>query len=105
MVFHKYGATQIIWECKNYSDLEASDFQQVSYYMNEKIGKFVVIAFRGEVKRHYYEQIKRIADQNGGFVLLLTNRDLQVFVRQTKNGKTSENHIQDKFDTTIRRIS
>ncbi len=105
MVFHKYGATQIIWECKNYCNLDASDFQQVSYYINEKIGKFVVITFRGEVKKHYYEHIKRIADDKDGFVLLLTNRDLQVFVRQAKNGKTSESHIQDKFDTTIRMIS
>jgi len=105
MVFHKYGATQIIFECKNYSDLKADDFQQVSYYLNKKIGKFVVIAFRGEVKKHYYKHIKRIADDKDAFVLLLSNRDLEVFVRQAKNGKTSENHIQDKFDATIRMIS
>ncbi len=105
MVLHKYGATQIIWECKNYSDLKARDFQQVSYYLNEKIGNFVVIAFRGEVKDHDYEHIKRIANDKHGFVLLLTNRDLEVFVRQARNGKTTENHIQNKFDTTIRNIS
>jgi hypothetical protein len=68
MIFHKYGATQIIWECKNYSDLKADDFQQISYYLNEKIGKFGVIAFRGEVQKHYYEHIKRIASEKGGFV-------------------------------------
>ena len=105
MIFHKYGATQIIWECKNYSDLQASDFQQISYYINSNIGKFGLIAFRGEVQKHYYEHIKRIANEKEGLVLLLTNRDLEVFVRQAKNGKTSEGHIQDKFDTTIRMIS
>ena len=105
MVFHKYNATQIIWECKNYSKLKASDFQQVSYYLNQKIGKFVVIAFRGEIRKHDYDHIKRIADEKDGFVLLLTARDLKVFVRQAKNGKISENHIQDKFDKTIRMIS
>ena len=26
LVRQRYGATQVIWECKNYSDLEASDF-------------------------------------------------------------------------------
>lgn len=105
MILHKYGATQIVWECKNYSDLKAGDFQQVSYYMNEKIGRFAVIAFRGDMKKHYYDHIKRIACDKDGIILLLTNRDFEVFVRQAKNGKTSENHLQDIFDTTVRMIS
>lgn len=49
MVFHKYGATQIIWECKNYCDLKSDDFQQISCYINERIGRFKIMTFRGEV--------------------------------------------------------
>ncbi len=28
---------KISWECKNYGDLKAHDFHQISYYMNEKV--------------------------------------------------------------------
>jgi len=105
MVFHKYNAAQIIWECKNYSALQADDFQQVAYYLNEQVGRFAIIAFRGEVKKHYYQHIKRIATDKKGLVLLLTNKDLLVFVRQALRGKFSESHIQDNFDRTLRLIS
>jgi len=105
MVFHKYNASQIIWECKNYEDLHAADFQQIDYYLNDKIGTFGVIAFRGEIKVHYFDHIKRIANDKNGLVLLLTNRDLQVFVRQAIRGKFSENHIQDRYDNIVRKIS
>lgn len=105
MVFHKYNASQIVWECKNYDKLQSSDFQQINYYLNDAIGKFGVIAFRGEIDKHYYDHIKRIANEKNGIVLLLGNRDLQVFVRQTIKGKFSENHIQNKYDTIVRMIS
>jgi len=72
MMFHKYGATQIIWECKNYSNLKAKDFQQISYYMNDTIGRFGIIVFRGTVQKHYYQHVKRVRNDSGGFVLLLT---------------------------------
>lgn len=106
MVFHKYDATQVIWECKNYADLESDDFQQISYYLNNVVGRFGIIAFNGDtVQKHYYQHIKRIASDKQGLVLLLTNRDLQVFVRQARNGKFTENHILDNFDRTVRLIS
>jgi hypothetical protein len=105
MIRLRYGATQIIWECKNYAELQASDFHQCLYYMTQEIGRFAVLCFRGEVKEHYYEHIKRVATQTQGVVLLLTDRDLNVFLRQSKHGKAKEDHIQGIFDKTIRRIS
>ena len=42
LVRQKYGAVQIIWECKNYGDLAAEDFQQAAYYMSEAGGRFVL---------------------------------------------------------------
>ena len=105
LVFHKYNASQIIWECKNYDKLQASDFQQIDYYLNDKIGTFGIIAFRGELENYHYNHIKRIANDMSGLVLLLTNKDLKVFVRQAIKGKFSENHIQDRYDNIIRKIS
>ena len=101
----RYRATQVIWECKNYKDLRADDFQQAAYYMNDNIGRFVVIVFRGTVKNHYYEHIKRVMQQSDGLILLLTTRDCQVFVRQALKDKASEAHIQNAYDTTVRAIS
>jgi hypothetical protein len=101
----RYHATQVIWECKNYDELSADDFHQASYYMTQPIGFFVVLAFRGEVMRHYYDHIKRIAAEKNGLVLLVAERDLQVLIRQARNGKVKESHIQELYDRTVREIS
>ena len=106
MIRVKYGATNVIWECKNYEDLGADDFQQAAYYMNEAIGRFVMLAYRGkEKKKHYFEHIARIASNNRGLVLLLSEKDLQVFLRHALNGKSNQSHLQELFDTTVRQVS
>ena len=106
VIRQKYGATQIIFECKNYGDLEASDFHQVSYYMNDTIGRFAALVFRGgEIKRHYYEHVRRIADEKRGMVLFLTDRDIDILLRQAINGKSSEAHLQETYDRTVREAS
>ena len=73
MVLQRYDATWVVFECKNYEDLSASDFQQVNYYNSPAGGRFTVIVFRGEVKNHYYQHVKRIVAQNDGMVLLLND--------------------------------
>jgi len=106
LVLMKHGATQIIFECKNYSDLEADDFHQISYYMNHAIGLFGVVVFRGEeVKRHYYDHLRRVANDKKAIVILLTDRDLDIFLRQAINGKSSEGHVQELYDRVVREIS
>jgi len=107
MVRGRYQATQVLVECKNYSELQASDFHQVVYYMTKPIGTFAVLVFRGEIENHYYGHIKRIASDKGGdgMVLMLTERDMLVFIRQSLNGRVKESHIQDIYDRTVRAIS
>ncbi|WP_303567027.1 hypothetical protein [Photobacterium sp. 1_MG-2023] len=100
----KYGATQITWECKNYKELHSDDFHQMLYYQNDTIGRFGIIVFRGEVKDSYYRHVDRIAKQ-GGIVLLLTQKDIEVFLRQAIKGAFKEAHIQDRYDTTVRRLA
>jgi hypothetical protein len=104
MVRHRHGASQVIFECKNYEDLNADDFHQAGYYMSEQAGKFIVIIFRGEVKNHYYDHINKLSDR-GGLVLLLNDKDLRVFVRQSINGKVKDSHLQDKYDKAVRKVS
>ena len=103
----QYKATQIICECKNYKDLSADDFHQASYYMNDSIGRVAFLIHRGgpEIKGSYLEHIRRISSDKGGLVLVLGERDLEVFLRQALNGKKSEGHLQDIFDRTVREIS
>jgi hypothetical protein len=105
MVRQRYDATQVLFECKNYEDLKAGDFQQVSYYMTEHAGKFVVVFFRGELKNHYFQHIKRISAASGGLVLLLNDKDMRVFIRQSINGRVKDSHIQDRYDKIVRAIS
>jgi hypothetical protein len=106
LVRQKYGATQVIWECKNYGELRADDFHQASYYMTEAIGRFAVVAYRGrEKKKFYFEHIRRIAADKNGIVLLLDERDLDVFLRHALNGKSNQSHLQEQYDLTVRQIS
>ena len=104
MVRVRYDAVQVVWECKNYGGLKSDDFQQASYYMSPAGGHFVVIVFRGEIKKHYYDHIKKCSAGNG-LILLLNESDIVIFLRQALNGKIKESHIRDNFDRTIREIS
>ncbi|MFF1818295.1 P-loop ATPase, Sll1717 family [Kribbella sp. NPDC058245] len=102
---HRYDATQIIWECKNYENLSASDFHQTAYYTTPQGGRLVILVFRGDVQKSHYEHVRRIATEKDGMVLLLTSKDLKVFLRQAMNGKVKEDHIQEIYDRTQREIS
>lgn len=73
--------------------------------MTAPCGKFVVIVFRGDVKKHHYEHVRRVASVHDGLVLLLNDRDLQVFVRQAINGKVRDDHLQDRNDAAVRAAS
>ena len=60
IVRDKYGATQVVWECKNYTDLKAEDFHQALYYMTEQSGKFVILVCRSlePLPQHFYDHVK-----------------------------------------------
>lgn len=101
----RYNAVQVVWECKNYDDLSADDFHQAAYYMSSPGGNFVILVFRGEIKNHYFDHIRRIAVDKNGLVLLVTEKDSKVFLRQAINGKVKEAHIYEIYDKTVRTIS
>lgn len=102
----KYGATQVVWECKNYDELSADDFHQVSYYFSNSFGRLGFIVFRGEVKGSYFRHLSNVANKNqSGQIVLLTQKDLEVFLRQALNGVYKESHIQDRYDFCVRSIS
>lgn len=106
LVRSRYQATQVVWECKNFDELTPSAFHQIGYYLNDAIGHFGLVCFRGvEVENYQYGHLKRLADKDGKYILLLTERDVKVFLRQAKNGKVKESHIQEIYDRTIRKIS
>ncbi|ACY54174.1 transposase [Vibrio alginolyticus] len=107
MIRNKYGATQVVWECKNYDNLKSDDFHQIQYYLNDTFGRFGIIVFRGdEVKDSHIKHISNIANKNkAGLVMVLTQKDLEVFLRQSIKGAFKESHIQDKYDNLIRKIS
>jgi hypothetical protein len=107
IVRDKYSATQIIWECKNYSDLKADDFNQALYYLNEQAGRFLIMVCRSQtpLPQHVYDHVKRVFQQCKGLVLILRESDIKTFLRQALNGKRSEQHLQDLFDNTERIIS
>lgn len=103
----KYGATQVVWECKNYTDLSASDFHQVEYYFSQTFGRFGLLVCRGgDVKESYYRHISNVANKNqAGMIIVLTQKDLEVFLRQAINGVFKESHLQDRYDHFVRAIS
>lgn len=105
VVRQRYNAVQITWECKNYEDLSAEDFQQMAYYLTPASGRFGLIVFRGQYKSSYDQHVRRIASDKDGMVLLLNERDIRVFLRQARNGKVKDAHIQDIYDRMVRLLS
>jgi hypothetical protein len=108
MIKQKYGAAHIVWECKNYEELSATDFHQTSYYMNKSIGFCVVICFRGtEIKKSYYNHIRYISTKQPepAIVIPITDKDLKVFVRQAMKQRTRDDHIQNIYSEVIAKIS
>jgi hypothetical protein len=103
----RYGALNVVWECKNYATLDASDFHQANYYISELTG-LVIIAYRGvrEEKKHYLEHIRRISSQHQGrgIVLLVNDQDMQTFIRQSLRGKFRDSHIREIYDLIVRAI-
>jgi hypothetical protein len=105
MVRLKWGATQVVWECKNYAQLRSEDFQQMAYYLNDEIGRFGVVCYRGEMSTAYWPHLQKIAKDKKGLVILLNDKDLKVFIRQSRSGKVKESHIQDRCDEYVRKTS
>jgi hypothetical protein len=105
MIRDKYAATQIIWECKSHRLPTFRNSHQTSYYITDVAGRFVVMVYRGrEHDSSYFKHIDRIAQKNG-LVLLLTDKDVKIFIRQALNGKVKEDHINELFDRTVRALS
>lgn len=104
MIRMRYSATQVVWECKNYDKLEAGDFQQCSYYMNNGLGRCVVVAFRGRPSSSNETHVHNVIRDRDGILLLIGEKDLMVFLRQAINGKNRESHLQDLYDRTVRQV-
>jgi hypothetical protein len=106
MVQQRYRATQIIWECKNYRTISADDFQQASYYMSEPVGQFVIIVHRGDdITKAAIGHVQRIAQDKKGMIIILGDRDLQIFLRHALNNKANEPHLRALYDTMVRDVS
>jgi hypothetical protein len=104
----RYNALNVIWECKNYSTLHATDFHQANYYISSMSG-LVIIAYRGtrEAKKHCYAHIKNVAASHNGnaIVLLVNDQDLATFIRQAQRGKFRDSHIREIYDNIARAIA
>jgi hypothetical protein len=108
MVLEQHKATQVIWECKNYTDLSAGDFQQLAYYLNRDLGTLVIVSCRGASwdKTHYFQHIRRISTMHGGaMVLILTDLDVKAFLRQASKGGVKDGLLRDRYDTVKQKIT
>ena len=104
LMLTKYGASQVIFECKNYTELSASDFHQAAYYLKHT-AKLVIIVFRGEeLKTNYFDHIRRAVEGTSGMILLFHEKDIKAFLRQAINGKVKEDHVNEIHDRIERSI-
>ncbi|WP_160149664.1 P-loop ATPase, Sll1717 family [Roseiconus lacunae] len=105
----RYNALSVLWECKNYEKLAPSDFLQTAGYLTPELGGLGIIAFRGDrsEKKHYFEHIQRASHQKQGncIILLVNDQDLKTFVRQSIQGRYTDNHIRAIYDEVVRHIS
>ena len=73
----------------------------------DQAGRFLIMVCRASspFSSHAFDHVRRVHQQNRGLVLLLRESDIKTFLRQALNGKQSEQHLQDLFDSTERQIS
>lgn len=102
IVRQRYDAAQVVFECKNYEKLAASDFQQVAYYLDERKGRLGFLCFRGEIQKHYWNHVKENLTSKKILILPITDKDLAVFLRQARNGKVKDAHLADRLDAAER---
>jgi hypothetical protein len=57
------------------------------------------------MKDTYARHVERIANEKQGIVLILTEKDLRVFLRQAISGKFKEDHINEIYDRVSRLVS
>lgn len=94
----RYDANQVIFECKNKDSLRASDFHQLTYYLNQRKGRLGFLCFRGRYSPTYERHLKTCLTDHGVAIIPLGENDLRVFTRQARNGKVKETHLFDKID-------
>lgn len=102
IVRQRYDATQVVFECKNYAEIGAPDFQQLAYYLDHRKGRLGFLCFRGEISRQHWRHVKECLDNKRILILPLTDKDLGVFLRQARNGKVKDSHLADKLDSAER---
>ena len=83
---------------------KAEDFQQMASNMNDQIGHFGVVVFRGDIVPAYWPHLRTLLKDKKSCVLLLNDKDLKVFIRQSRAGKVKEAHIQDRYDELTRAV-
>ena len=108
MVQELHKATQVIWECKNYEELSASDFHQMAYYLDKNLGSLIIVSCRGDTwdRSHYYQHIRRISHMHeGAMVILLTDSDIKAFLRQASKGNVKDGLLRDRYDIIKAKIT
>ena len=101
MVRQRYNASQVVFECKNQTELLADDFRQMQSYLTPPMGQLGFICFRGDVEKRYYQHVRRLIQERKALVML-TDKDLLTFVRQALNGKVKDAHLRGLLDVVER---
>jgi hypothetical protein len=101
----KWSATQVVFECKNYEQLKAADFQQVGHYLDKGMTKCAVLCCRASVSEKYWQEHLRDLYTAGKMVIILTAQDTRTLIRQARSGKSSDRHLWEKMSAVERHNS
>ena len=108
-VLDDYSARQVIFEMKNYEQLDTNDYRQVLSYSGKNYGKFVFIVYRSTNELLLPKErdwVKEIYDQHDLMIFLLPALFLSRCIKKIRNPQRkeySDTQLSKRLDTFERK--
>jgi len=103
-----YGTRQMIFECKNYEELETDDFRQVLSYLSGEYGRFAIVVTRAAGENPSPAErawVKTMHSDHQKLILILPAEILARCVRKLRNPNRrdyAEDALSKRMDTFVR---
>ncbi len=108
-VLDDYGARQIVFEIKNYAELNNDDFRQALSYATPAYGNFVVIVTRGlntGLSAHARNFVKEIWDGHKKLLVVVPAETLRTCLQKLRKARSydyTEDTLGKLLDTYTRK--
>jgi hypothetical protein len=104
MARERYGATNIVFECKNTEDVKLDDVNQLAEYLGRPLGNFGMIVSRLPPGKNLQRKAITAFNRNEKVVLFLSDEDLTEMARLHERGDDPTAVIEHKYVQLTRAV-